>query len=314
MHVYRWDLDRTYLETEIHSVRGLVRAALEDAASKRTVPGAATLLKGLVEHDPESRVVILSGSPTQMRAVLEEKLHLDGIRVDRLILKDNLGNIRRGRLRAVRGQVGYKLPHLLEDRVGTSSSIRETLFGDDSEADAAIYCAYAEALEGELGRDELVRVLQEGRAYPDHIEMAVAALERVDQADAVEDIFIRVDRGVPVATFRMLGRRVIPVFSWVQAALVLHARGRLPVQGLARVADRVSARLDSRAVVGLLQDAVRRALIPQDLAHEVLEHPDMEAFAPLGHLAISSLGALSAAPRAPDRPDLIGFLRSIATT
>ena len=41
VHVYRWDLDRTYLDTDIRSVRGMVRAALEQASEKRTIPGAA---------------------------------------------------------------------------------------------------------------------------------------------------------------------------------------------------------------------------------------------------------------------------------
>ena len=84
MHVYRWDLDRTYLDTDIHSVRGLIRTALESASDKRTLPGAAALMRALTDADPSSRVFILSGSPTQMRDVLREKLTLDGVRFDRV--------------------------------------------------------------------------------------------------------------------------------------------------------------------------------------------------------------------------------------
>ena len=51
-----------------------------------------------------------------MRSVLEEKLKLDGVVFDELVLKDNVGNLLRGRFRALRGQVGYKLPALLESR------------------------------------------------------------------------------------------------------------------------------------------------------------------------------------------------------
>ncbi len=101
MHVYRWDLDRTYLDTAIDSVRGLIRSAFEDASDKRALPGATALLRGLVDARTDSQVCILSGSPLQMRPVLEEKLSLDGIRFHKLILKDNLGNLRRGRLRAL---------------------------------------------------------------------------------------------------------------------------------------------------------------------------------------------------------------------
>ena len=47
---------------------------------------------------------------------LEEKLSLDGIMWDRFELKPNLENLLRGRFRAVRDQVGYKLPALLRWR------------------------------------------------------------------------------------------------------------------------------------------------------------------------------------------------------
>ncbi len=120
MYVYRWDLDKTYLQTDFHSVRGLLRSAMESPEAKRNVPGSAALMRALsagVEARP-SRVVIVSGSPTQMREVLEKKLQLDGVRYDTLTLKDNLGNLKRGRFRAIRGQFGYKLPCLLRDRVG----------------------------------------------------------------------------------------------------------------------------------------------------------------------------------------------------
>ena len=101
---------------------------------------------------------------------LEEKLALDGVRADRFILKDNLGNIRKGRLRAVRAQVGYKLPHLLADRADLDVAATETLFGDDSETDAVIYAVYAEVVAGRLGAAEVERLLKRSRAYPDAIE------------------------------------------------------------------------------------------------------------------------------------------------
>lgn len=306
MHVFRWDLDRTYLETEIRSVRGLVRAALEVAAEKRTVPGAAALLRALVAHDPAARVAILSGSPLQMRDVLEEKLRLDGVRFDVLTLKDNLGNLRRGRLKALRGQVGYKLPHLLVDRATLPVAARETLFGDDSETDGLIYAAYAEAVAGRLPEDELVALLQAGDAYSDGIEVARAALARIPRAEAVEDVFIRIDRGVPLASFRSLGPRVIPVFSWFQAALVLFARGRVGSAAVSEVAAASAA--DPVNAAALAQDAVRRGLVARDTLESALA---ASAIAPHVRLALDRLGLWTPAPPPPARPDLMAFLRVV---
>src|SRR5438477_342957 len=50
-HVYRWDLDKTYLHTEFDRVRDLVKSAFEGAEAKRAVPGAAALLRELKRGD-----------------------------------------------------------------------------------------------------------------------------------------------------------------------------------------------------------------------------------------------------------------------
>ncbi len=60
-----------------------------------------------------AEIHILSGSPEQLRSRLEQKLRLDGARWASLTLKPNLENILRLRFRALRGQLGYKLPALL---------------------------------------------------------------------------------------------------------------------------------------------------------------------------------------------------------
>jgi phosphatidate phosphatase APP1 len=87
--IYRWDLDKTYLQTEFDTIRQLVRTAFQKAHEKKAVPGAAALIREL-RSSGDSRLCIVSGSPTQMRTVLTEKLHLDGVEFDELVLKDNL--------------------------------------------------------------------------------------------------------------------------------------------------------------------------------------------------------------------------------
>ena len=129
-HISRWDLDKTYLRTEFDTVRDLVRTAFERADEKRTNPGAATLLREMARAGVS--IHILSGSPEQMRRRLEDKLRLDGITWDSFILKPNLQNMLRLRFRALKDQLGYKLPALLDARTALGASdARETLFGDD---------------------------------------------------------------------------------------------------------------------------------------------------------------------------------------
>jgi hypothetical protein len=259
VHIYRWDLDKTYLDTDFGSIAGLVRSATEPAHAKRALPGAAALVRAL-SAQPDTRIAILSGSPTQMRSVLEEKLRLDGVRFDELILKDNLENLRRGRLRAIRGQFGYKLPALLHARRRTESSAEETLFGDDTEADALVYSVYADVVAGRIGAAGVSRVMEAAGAYPDQIDHALEAVAGLEHSANIKRIFIRLDRGVPTARFDQLGSRVVPVSSWWQAALVLAGSGHLESVQARVVLDNVMSQenLDDWAIAALTQDVVRR--------------------------------------------------------
>ena len=135
MHIFRWDIDKTYLETSFSSFRGLLKTAIETADQKKNVAGSAALLRSLISSNPGCKVTVISGSPTQLRPVLEEKFAIDGVDIDELVLKDNLKNIRRGKFKAITNQIGYKLPALFLQRRGLGPAVKETLFGDDTEAD-----------------------------------------------------------------------------------------------------------------------------------------------------------------------------------
>jgi hypothetical protein len=271
VQVYRWDLDKTYLHTDIDSVRGLLRSAIEPARNKRAIPGAPALLRELARERPgwRPRIFILSGSPTQMRPVLEQKLRMDGVRFDEFVLKDNLGNLRKGRIRAVRGQFGYKLPQLLRARVGLGAAVRESLFGDDAEVDALVYSVYADAIAGRIGPTELSRLLAAAGAYPDHIVEALSALRRVSHADAVDRIFIRLDRGRPITLFEPLGSRVVPVRSWFEAALTLYGAGELSAVGVERV--RGSIGLTDTELVGYFASVLARGFVEAEALARLLD-------------------------------------------
>ena len=306
MHIFGWDLDRTYLDTQIDSVKGLLRAAMERPNQKRTVAGAAPLARGLVAADADARLRFLSGSPRQLRSAIEQKLALDGIVFDRLTLKDNLRNLRRGRFRAVRAQIGYKLPTLLADRVAISPGTTETWFGDDSEKDGLIYAVYGAVVAGQLTTDDVRALLRRTRAYPDAIAKAVRAIERIEQADAVEDIFIRLERGSAPRRFARLGRQVKPVLSWFQAAMVLHVRGRLPIDAVAAVAEDCRLPETSGYWIDLAIDAVRRRLVPDEAASSIMGELSPELAADAGD-RLRSTELVSVAEFA-EIPDYLGFL------
>src|SRR5215467_15159852 len=198
--IYRWDLDKTYLQTEFDTFAQLVRTALEKASEKQAVPGAAALIREL-RAQGDTQLCIISGSPKQMRTVLEAKLKLDGVEWDELVLKDNVRNLLRGRFRALRGQVGYKLPVLLESRIHAPAESDEVLFGDDAEADAFIYSLYADLVAGRVSEAVLRQVLGAAAVYPDDAARIVVSWKKIPTADPVRRIFVYLDRLPPPGRF-----------------------------------------------------------------------------------------------------------------
>ncbi len=219
--VARWDLDKTYLRTDFDTIIDLVRTAIERPDQKRTVPGAAALLRELGRAGVETH--ILSGSPEQLRHRIEEKLRLDGVKWASLTLKPNLQNMLRLRFRALRGQLGYKLPSLLlrraelaKQRDESGNVVREALLGDDAEADAFVYMLYADACRGRIDAATLEEVLRRGGAYPDAIRDALRFLAYVERGEVVERILIHLERQSAPSDFRIYGPLVVPFYNYLQ--------------------------------------------------------------------------------------------------
>ncbi|HVY46909.1 MAG TPA: hypothetical protein VHB21_13570 [Minicystis sp.] len=263
--IARWDLDKTYLRTDFDTVRDLVRTAVERPDQKRTVPGAAALLRELGRAGVE--IHILSGSPEQLRSRIEQKLRLDGARWASLTLKPNLENLLRLRFRALRGQLGYKLPALLRRRCELMHQrdergelVREVLLGDDAEADAFVYSLYADVCKGSVTDATLVDVMRKGGAYEDTIHDAVRFAGYVEKGEIVERILIHLERQSSPGDFRVFGPRVVPFYNYLQAAFVLAEDGRLPARAVLKVAQElvVSHNFDSGALARSFLDLSRR--------------------------------------------------------
>jgi hypothetical protein len=259
-HIARWDLDKTYLRTEFDTIRDLVKTALERPDEKRTNPGASTLLREMVRAG--TKVHILSGSPEQMRRRLEDKLRLDGIAWDTFTLKPNLQNVLRLRFRAVRDQLGYKLPALLRSRAALekTETPHESLFGDDAEADAFVYSLYADVVAGRVDERTLLEVCHKGRVYEDVAEELVAFALRIEKQDAVERIFIHLERQTPPTDFRLYGSRLVPFYNYLQSAFVLFEDVRVPPEAVLRVAVElvVMHRFDGDALARSYLDLAKR--------------------------------------------------------
>ena len=284
-HVYRWDLDKTYLKTEFDTLKQLLRSAFEGAEAKQAVPGASALLRE-VRAGGGARICFISGSPRQMRRVLTKKLKLDGVEFDEFILKPNLRNMLTGRFRAMREQVGYKLPALLAGRAGLPPETRETCFGDDAEADGFIYSLYGDVIAGRVNRRLLEEILDRAGTYDDDAQRAVTLAETLPTSEAVQRIFIHLDRRSPTSRFDRYGARLVPIFNYFQAAMVMHEDGQLSAPAVVRVAlemvDRYGYTID--ALRNSLQDLLRRGRLRRATARTLADELTDDKVPQLGAL------------------------------
>lgn len=262
--VTRWDLDKTYLRSDFDRLGDLARSLLERPDQKRAVPGAASLLRLLGGEGV--RVHVLSGSPRQMRGAILQRFAMDGVRVDQLTLKPNASNLLRLRLRALKDQLGYKLPALLEARVQEldqlGPSLPEVLVGDDSEGDAFVYSLYADLCSGAVEAPLLEQILATGHTYRDVAERTLALAARLLARAPLGPVHILVhlERQSPPSRFAAFGARLVPFHNYVQASLLLCEWGYLDAHAVLTLCHEmlVLHRFDLDAIARSYVDLSRR--------------------------------------------------------
>jgi hypothetical protein len=239
--VQRWDLDKTYLQTDTESLRGLLRIPFERASDKRALPGVAALVKELRRTESErggtTSVNFVTASPPQIGRAIREKLLLDGIEVDELRFKNQIQHLVRGNFEALREHIGFKLSELLQSARGGRRDGEELLFGDDWESDPLIYSLYADVVEGRLAWDRLEGLLQRaGVTGANYLQLVRDFSERSGPRRIVRAICVLRARPRGAADFAPFGPRMYWFDSYLECALILHALGKLDARGVVEVA------------------------------------------------------------------------------
>lgn len=267
--VLLWDIDKTYLDTHFSSWRGLAAIPFEFALDKETVPGAVPLLRALRRGAGEESALVplyfVSGSPLQLRRIIERRMTLDGIEYDGITFKDQLGLLLEGRPRAIVEQVGYKLSALLLYRRELPDGARWLLFGDDVEADAEVFALFGEVCAGLRGEALEGRLRRLGVHRSDVAGVLELCRDLPVTEDPVERIFIHLERGTDPAAFA--GSAVVATRSYLQTALVLADAGRVRPAAVTAVAMDLRRRgVTERRLEADVDDAVVRLTVPRALA------------------------------------------------
>jgi hypothetical protein len=262
-----WDIDKTYLDTSFSSFRGLIAIPLEFAIDKRSIPGAVHLIRALRHGQGDKSALVplyfVSGSPPQLRRVIEQKMTLDGVEFDGITFKDQWGLLRAGRPRDIKAQVGYKLQALLLYRRELPDGARYLLFGDDVEADAESFVLFGKICSGlRTGPlEDRLRSLEVPKADVEQIVRIASTIPVTD--DPVARIFILLTKSDPA---RYQDPRIVASRSYLQTALVLSEMDKVPGDTVAAVArDLRRNLLSEQQIAAELEDAQARLQVPREL-------------------------------------------------
>lgn len=264
--VFVADIDRTYLATQISSMKGMARIPFERAADKEDIAGMARLFReirrGPAATGRETPLYFVSASPAQLRAVIERKMRLDGIGFDGTTFKSWTGVFRKLRLRRLREQVGFKLTALLAGRAELPLGAIENLIGDDLETDPVTYAIYADVLAGRIGVDDLPRILAHNGVMESDAEAIVRARRELSPGRGVKRAFIRMERHTEPDVFLEFGSGIVGCRGPFQMAAVLMREGNVSEDGVLRVAGALLQRgLPPTELSSRLRDLCRRALL-----------------------------------------------------
>jgi hypothetical protein len=273
--VHVWDVDKTYLDTDLSSVWGMLRIPLEMAIDKRTIPGAVAVLREC-RRGPGARpcqvpLYFVSASPPQLEGVIRRGMLLDGVEPDGFVFKDQLALALHGAFRRLRTQVEYKLTALWLLAARLPPRARLVLVGDDWESDALVFARFAAAQRGELSGPALAAALREAKV--DEVDLLAGLAQEAAGRATVATACIVLTRGRSPAAFDEFAPVVFAAREALQLAAVLQAQGLIAAEGIGRVARHM---VDAwgwtrEAVDASLADSQARRLVGDNVLGEVGE-------------------------------------------
>lgn len=239
--VFVWDLDKTYLDTSIESLRALLITIVERAWNKRNIPGTKSLLQVLARRFGEKvgaerfPIYFITASPPQIEERISEKFVFDGIRPFGCFYKDNLKNLHPNRLWRLTKQVGYKLQALLQLRTRLKDDVRQTFWGDDSESDAIIYNLYSDICSRRKKPAEIKALLRSYSVTGEQVERILRLQAQIPEQDPVEKIYINLAVDTDADYYLKFGRRTLPTENTFQVAVDLFQDKRLSSEDVVKV-------------------------------------------------------------------------------
>jgi hypothetical protein len=267
--VYIWDLDKTYLDTSIDSLSGLMHTIFEKAFTKKNVPGTPDLIRSLSRYRKKQSdetnfpLFFVSASPPQMESKVYEKFVIDEIQPIGMFYKDNLKNLAPKKFLFLRKQIGYKVQSMLQLRSRLNKNVKMICFGDDSESDATIYNLFSDICARRHTENQLTMLLDDVSVNYAQIDEILRLQSLIPIQDPVEKIYINLATDTDPEYYLKYGRRTLPTYNSFQVALDLVQDQRLSLEELGSIADSLIGKYNFTGdlLVQTFEELIRRRVL-----------------------------------------------------
>ena len=263
------DIDKTYLSTRFSSIRGLMGIPFEFALDKEPIDGVVATLRAW-RRGPSSDfgmtpLYFISGSPKQLRPVIEKRMLFDGIEYDGITFKDQLGLLLRGKPKGIVEQVGYKLTALLMYADQFPVGCQWYFFGDDVERDSEVFRLFGRVCGGLRGAELQQELSSMGVSSRDIRNILELSTGLQYESNPIGSIYIHLATGKEPETPE--DDRVYLTRSYLQTALLLAQSEMIRPETIGTVAQHLRVRgTREKDIEFLVADAKTRFSIPQELA------------------------------------------------
>jgi hypothetical protein len=250
---YVWDLDKTYLDTQMGTFKELWKTATEKANQKKNIPGTAELVTSLKvswteRHQADTMkaknfpLFFITASPPQLEEKISKKFEIDGIKPFGVFCKDNLPNLRPRRFKRLSKHVGYKLQALLQMRSYLADDVSLYLFGDDGESDSIIYALFSDLCARRMNSEEFRKILTHFDVLDEQVDQLLRLQELVPKNDPVKKVYINLAEDTDADYYLKFGRRFLPTYNSFQMAIDLFQEGHITAQSASQVGQALQSR------------------------------------------------------------------------
>lgn len=245
-YVYIWDIDGTYLHTDMSSKISLAKILFKKPSDRTNIPASDILLRHLrigfdASKSKLSPIYFITGSPPQLKDQITRKMALDRVHYDGIIFKDLLGVLSGFELDELETQITYKLTALLHNRSYMPARSKELLFGDNLEQDSLIYSLYENLISKNSDIELIEKELSKLKIKASYISYILDQSSNIEKAsvDPIDTIYIHQTKQKKDTKYsltqKLYSDKIVPVINFFQASAHLYEHRHISLSGVYEV-------------------------------------------------------------------------------